>query len=238
MDFRKAQTAFAAIMLIACTFQLEMLTAQSAQVHPGQEVRAYNDSAGSVISGRVFSVSTTVLELIRYPDAPPTRVYWTDIHRLEVKADGVWTPLALVHDPDLFGDSTAAGGALAGAAAGRNSTEASFFLPAFLASAPLGFYLPWAFCGDCSIHPKVIAASSTVAIVVINGRARAKAKELPTGREVEIQDKSPAYQAAYREAYTAAASSKFQRQVAGGSIVGILAGFVALAYAFAASMGT
>jgi hypothetical protein len=238
MDFRKAHIAFAAIVLIACTCELEMVSAQPAQLHPGQEVRAYNDSARSVISGRVFSVSTTVLELVRYPDAPPTTIQWTDIHRLEVKADGVWKPLALVQDPELLGDSTAAAGALAGAAAGRKSTEGSFFLPAFLASAPLGFYGPWAFCGDCSIHPKIIAASSTVAIVVINGRARAKAKELPTGREVEIQDKSPVYQAAYREAYTAAASSKFQRQAVGGSLVGILAGVVALGFAFAASMGT
>ena len=237
MHFRKLALAFAGIALIACVFKLPLLSAQPATVYAGQEVRAYNDSLHTVISGRVFRVSANTLALIRFPDAPPTTLHWIDIHRLEVKADGVWTPLALLRDPELLGDSTAAAGALAGAAAGRTSTDVSYFWPAFLASAPLGFFGPLALCSDCRHHPKFIAGGSIVASVVVSGRARASAKELPTGRQVEIQHKPPAYQAAYREAYTAALSEKLQKQVVGGSLMGLLAGLTALGLAFATAYG-
>src|SRR5688572_3813882 len=99
MDFRKVVFAVAAIALIQSAFNLPLLRAQPAQLYVGQEVRAYNDSLRTVVSGRVFRVSVKALELIRYPDAPPNTLYWTDIHRLEVKAQGVWTPVALVQAP-------------------------------------------------------------------------------------------------------------------------------------------
>lgn len=232
MDFGKVVWALSAVALIECAVHLPVVSAQTAQLHAGQEVRAYNDSLHTMISGRVFRVSAKALELIRSPDAPPTTLQWTDIHRLEVKAPGGWVPIVLVRDSALLGDSTGAAGALAGAAAGRRSKQASYFWPAVLASSPLGYFGPFALCSDCDAYPKVIAASGVVAVVVISGRARAKAQQFPRSLEAEIEEKPPAYQAAYREAYSAAFSNKLQKQVMGGSLVGLAAGFGALVYAF------
>jgi hypothetical protein len=233
MHIRRVVLGFVAMALIESAFELPILSAQQPAVYAGQEVRAYNDSLRTVVSGRVFRVCAQALELVRYPDAPPTTVPWENVHRLEVKAQGVWAPVPLFRDTELVGDSTRAAGAFAGAAAGRSSEDVSYFWPAFLASAPLGYYGLIAFCSDCGHHPKVVAAGSVIAVALITRHSRTQATELPSSQEAEIRDKPPAYQAAYREAYTAAFSEKLEKQIIGGSLAGLVAGFGALVYAFA-----
>jgi hypothetical protein len=214
--------------LLVCVAFNSQLAAQAAFVRIGQEVRAYNDSTHTVISGRVTAVSPVHLAIARALDAPPVKIDWANIHRLEVKKERAWVQVTLASDQ--LADSTVLFGRVDGAKAARDARPGSQFGAAFLGGLPLGFFGLWLFCTDCDATPKLGAAAGGVIIGLTFHDARKKARQLPPEVERLIRDKSPGYQAGFRESYAATLSSRLNTQAFAGATLGTAAGFVALLY--------
>ena len=63
-------------------------------------------------------------------------------------------------------------------------------------------------------------------------RARAATRRLPPEVDRRIREMAPAYEAGFREGYREILASRYSKQIVGGSLLGMAAGFTALVYMF------
>lgn len=208
-------------------------------IRTGEEVRAYNDSTHQIIRGQVTDMTRVSLSIREHLDWPPTKIDWGSIDRIERQEGRTWTeiwrnPNAHKATPTELAvvDSTWSEGRLAGQALARTGGGSSYLAGAFLGGAPMGFFGLFTLCGDCTALPKVGFGVGALGVALTASRARAATRRLPPEIDRRIREMAPAYEAGFREGYREILASRYSKQIVGGSLLGMAAGFTALIYLF------
>lgn len=185
-----------------------------------------------MVKGRVAAVTAKTLNVVRHMDTPALRIPWTDIHRLEVKSDSGWKSVQLAKSSDMLSDSSWAAGSVAGAAAARAVKSPGYFAPAFLSGLPLGFFGAFMLCWECDATPKAFAGAGMLGMSLTIHAAGARARKFPASLQHQIEGKSDQYRAGFQKTYEARLASRLRKEAWAGAILGTVAGFGGLVYAF------